>query len=101
MPDTLTFGATDTEKTITFAATDDEVDDDGEKVDLSFGTAMSGEAAEAVVTITDDDDATSKAIVLSPASITVVEEDATGRLHRQAGIAALRRRERPDLAART
>ena len=83
-PDTLTFGATDTEKTITFGATDDMVDDDGEKVELSFGTlpggitATSGEAAEATVTITDNDDATSKAIVLSPASITVVEEDATG-----------------------
>ena len=88
VPDTLTFGATDTEKTITFAATDDTVDDDGEKVELSFGTlpggitATSGEGSEAVVTITDDDDATAtataKAIVLSPASITVTEEDATG-----------------------
>ena len=84
VPDTLTFGATDTEKTITFAATDDTVDDDGEKVELSFGTlpggftATSGEASEAVVTITDDDDATAKAIVLSPASITVEEENATG-----------------------
>ena len=84
VPDTLTFGATDTEKTITFAATDDTVDDDGEKVELSFGTlpggftATSGEASEAVVTITDDDDATAKAIVLSPASITVEEENASG-----------------------
>ena len=84
VPDTLTFGATDTEKTITFAATDDTVDDDGEKVELSFGTlpggftATSGEASEAVVTITDDDAATAKAIVLSPASITVEEENATG-----------------------
>ena len=84
VPDTLTFGATDTEKTITFAATDDTVDDDGEKVELSFGTlpggitATSGEASEAVVTITDNDDATAKAIVLSPASITVEEENATG-----------------------
>ena len=82
VPNTLTFGATDTEKTITFAATDDTVDDDGEKVELSFGTlpgsitATSGEASETVVTITDDD--TAKAIVLSPASITVTEEDATG-----------------------
>ena len=84
VPDTLTFGATDTEKTITFAATDDEVDDDGEKVELSFGslpggiTATSGGAAEATVAITDNDDATAKAIVLSPASITVEEENATG-----------------------
>ena len=84
VPDSLTFAATDTEKTITFAATDDSVDDDDEKVELSFGslpggiTATTGEAAEAVVTITDDDDATAKAIVLSPASITVEEENATG-----------------------
>ena len=84
VPDTLTFGATDTEKTITFAATDDEVDDDGEKVELSFGTlpggitATSGEAAEATVAITDNDDATAKAILLAPASITVEEENATG-----------------------
>ena len=83
-PDTLTFGATDTEKTITFAATDDTVDDDGEKVELAFGslpggiTATTGEAAEAVVTITDDDDATARAIVLSPTSLTVIEEDETG-----------------------
>ena len=71
-PGSLTFAATDTEKTITFTATDDLVDDDDEKVVLSFGslpggiTATTGEAAEAVVTITDDDDATAKAIVLSP-----------------------------------
>ena len=84
MPDTLTFGATDTEKTITFAATDDEVDDDGEKVELSFGTlpggitATSGKAAEATVAITDNDDATARAIVISPASLTVTEEDTTG-----------------------
>ena len=60
------------------------MDDDGEKVDLSFGTlpggitATSGEAAEATVAITDNDDATSKAIVISPASLTVTEEDETG-----------------------
>ena len=84
VPDSVTFAATDTEKTVTFAATDDTVDDDGEKVDLSFGTlpggitATSGEAAEATVAITDNDDATSKAIVLAPTSLTVTEEDATG-----------------------
>ena len=84
VPGTLTFGAADTEKVITFWATDDTVDDDGEKVELSFGTllggitATSGEASKAVVTITDDDDATAKAIVLSPASLTITEEDTTG-----------------------
>ena len=61
VPNSLTFAATDTERTITFAATDDSVDDDDEKVRISFGslpggiTATTGEAAEAVVTITDDD----------------------------------------------
>ena len=97
VPDTLTFGATDTEKTITFAATDDTVDDDGEKVDLSFGTLPGGITAtsgEATVSITDNDDATSRAIVISPASLTVTEEDDDGgRLHGEAGIAALRRRD--------
>ena len=84
VPDTLTFGATDTEKVITFAATDDPVDDDGERVKLSFGTlpggitATSGGAAEATVSITDNDAATAKAIVVSPTSLTVTEEDTTG-----------------------
>ena len=84
VPDSVTFAATDTEKTVTFAATDDTVDDDGEKVELSFGslpggiTATSGEAPEAVVAIADNDNATSKAIVLAPTSLTVTEEDATG-----------------------
>ena len=60
------------------------VDDDGEKVELSFGTlpggitATSGEASLATVTITDNDDATARAIVLSPTSLTVTEEDETG-----------------------
>ena len=84
VPNSLTFAATDTERTITFAATDDSVDDDDEKVRISLGslpggiTATSGEASEAVVAITDNDDATAKAIVISPASITLEEENATG-----------------------
>ena len=84
VPGSLTFAATDTERTITFAATDDSVDDDDEKVRISLGslpggiTATSGEASEAVVTIADNDDATAKAIVISPASITLEEENATG-----------------------
>ena len=84
VPESVTFGATDTEKTISFAATDDAVDDDGEKVELSFGTlpggvtATSGEAALATVTIADNDDDTARAIVLSPARLTVTEEDETG-----------------------
>ena len=79
VPDSLTFGAADTEKTITFAATDDSVDDDGEKVELSFGslpggiTATAGEAAEAVVTITDDDKPTALTVEFGQAAYTAAE----------------------------
>ncbi len=81
VPDSLTFGAADTEKTITFAATDDLVDDDGEKVDFSFGslpggiTATAGEAAEAVVTITDDDKPTALTVEFGQAAYTAAEGD--------------------------
>ncbi len=58
-PTTLTFGATDTEQTITFTAAGDELDDDNETVRLAFGTLPAGVApgdnAEAVVAIKDDD----------------------------------------------
>ena len=83
VPDSLTFAATDTEKTITFAATDDSVDDDDEKVRLSFGslpggiTATAGEAAEVVVTITDDD-VPSVAVSFGSAAYTVAESDDSG-----------------------
>ena len=79
VPNSLTFGAADTEKTITFAATDDSVDDDGEKVELSFGslpggiTATTGEAAEAVVTITDDDKPTALTVEFGQAAYTAAE----------------------------
>ena len=79
VPDSLTFGAADTEKTITFAATDDSVDDDDEKVELSFGslpggiTATAGEAAEAVVTITDDDKPTALTVEFGQAAYTAAE----------------------------
>ena len=42
VPDSVTFAATATEQTITFAATDDSVDDDGEQVNLSFGSLPGG-----------------------------------------------------------
>ena len=59
VPTSVTFIAGETEKTITFTATQDEVDDDGESVLLGFGTlppAVSlGTTTQATVTITDDD----------------------------------------------
>ena len=55
----VTFNSGDTEKSITFAATDDSVDDDGESVLLGFGTlpagVSAGSPATATVNITDDD----------------------------------------------
>ena len=60
-PASLTFNSGDTEqKTFTFTATHDTVDDDGESVKLSFSSLPTGVTAsgttEAVVSITDDDD---------------------------------------------
>ena len=55
----VTFNSGDTEKSITFAATDDSVDDDGESVLLGFGTlptrVSAGSPATATVNITDND----------------------------------------------
>ena len=62
VPTSVTFDAGDTSQPITFAATQDAEDDDGESVLLGFGTlpggitATTGEAAETTVSITDDDD---------------------------------------------
>ena len=79
VPDSVTFAATETEQTITFAATDDSVDDDGEQVNLSFGslpggiTATTGEAAETVVSITDDDRPTALTVAFGQAAYSVAE----------------------------
>ena len=45
VPASLTFGATETEKSFTFSATSDNVDDDGEYVTLGFGTFPTGVTA--------------------------------------------------------
>ena len=58
VPGNLTFNAGETEKTITFAATDDDIDDNNEKVVLSFGTLTDDRVTKgnsATVTIADDD----------------------------------------------
>ena len=58
VPTSVTFNSTDTEKTFSFAAASDSVDDDGESVKLTFGTLPTGITAgttnESVVSITDD-----------------------------------------------
>ena len=60
VPASVTFDAGDTSKTFDFAATQDAEDDDGESVDLAFGTlparVSAGSPSETTVSITDDDD---------------------------------------------
>ena len=59
VPENVVFDSGDTEKTFTFTAASDNVDDDGESVKLTFGTlpagVSEGSTRETVVTITDDD----------------------------------------------
>ena len=59
VPGSLVFQIGDTEKSFTFSATDDDIDDDGESVTLGFGTMPDDVTAgtTATVTITDDDTA--------------------------------------------
>ena len=60
VPATVSFNSGDTEKSITFSATADDVDDDGESVKLAVGTlptgVTAGSTSETTVAITDDDD---------------------------------------------
>ena len=60
MPTSVTFNSGETEKTFTFRATSDSVDDDGESVKLTFGTlpmgVSEGSTAEASISIDDDDE---------------------------------------------
>ena len=78
MPTQVVFNSGDTEKSITFAATDDSVDDDGESVELSLGALPTGvtEGAHdsAVVSITDDDDP-AVTVSFEQASYSVAEGD--------------------------
>lgn len=59
MPASLRFGASDTEKSFTFNATQDSFYDDGESVELGFGSLpegiVAGANAPATVGITGDD----------------------------------------------
>ena len=74
MPDSVTFGESDTEQTITLTAAEDEENDSGERVTLGFGSDLpanvsAGTISEAVVSITDD----TTGITVTPASLTVGE----------------------------
>ena len=80
VPASVTFDTGETTKTITFAATDDSEDDDGESVKLTFGTlpdrVTAGAQDETVVSIDDDDAPTSVAVSWGEVSYTVAEGDA-------------------------
>ena len=61
VPPSVTFNTGDMSQTITFTATQDDVDDDGESVKLAIGTTLPsgvslGATNETTVSITDDDD---------------------------------------------
>ena len=75
-PNSVVFNAGDTEKTLSFSATQDTVDDDGESVKLGFQNlptgVSSGTTDEATVSITDDD-VPSVTVSFERASYTVAE----------------------------
>ena len=74
VPASVTFDAGDTSKTITFSATQDTMDDDGESVLLAFGTLPGGVSAGTTATTTvsiDDDDGAG--VSVSAAALTIGE----------------------------
>ena len=75
MPESVVFQSDDTEKSFTFSAAADDIDDDGESVALGFGTMPDDVSAgtTATVSITDDD----------TAGVTVLEEYSGDRRGRQ------------------
>ena len=75
VPESVTFQSGETEKSFTFVALDDEIDDDGESVRLTFGTlpervTASSTSATTTVSITDDDTA---GVTVEPILLTVTE----------------------------
>ena len=80
VPASVTFDSGEISRTFTFSATQDDVDDDGESVQLGFGVlptgVSTGGTATSTVTITDDDAAAGKVTLeLTPATI---NESGTG-----------------------
>ena len=76
VPADVTFNSGETQKSFTFTATDDDVDDDGESVKLTFGNTLptgvtEGTTNETVVSINDDDD--SIEVRISKTSLTIEE----------------------------
>ena len=78
VPAEVTFSSGDTTQTFSFVAEQDTVDDDGERVRLTFGTlpprVSSASPSQLVVSITDDDDP-AVTVSFGQAAYTVVEGD--------------------------
>ena len=81
VPANVVFNSGETEKSITFSATQDTIDDDGESVRLAFGTlpdrVSAGTTSETVVSITDDD-VPSVAVSFEQGTYTVAEGGTVG-----------------------
>ncbi len=80
VPPSVTFNSGETSRSISFSATQDQIDDDGEGIRLGFGTmpdprVSAGARNELRASIADDDTAD---VVLSPPSLTVEEEHSAG-----------------------
>ena len=78
VPGSVTFGASEKEKSFTVTATDDSADDDRESVAIGFGSLPSkvsaGSPSEAVVQLTDNDHAVSPLVVGFDASAGAVRD---------------------------
>ena len=73
VPENVTFNAGETEKTFTFTAIDDDIDDDNEKVVFSFGTLTDNrvnKGGQATVTIDDNDE---REVTVQPTTLNVPE----------------------------
>ena len=83
-PDALTFNSGETSKSLTFAATQDDVDDDDESVRLGFGSTLptgvsAGGVGEATMSIDDDDLPSSVAVEFGSTTYSVDEGGMVGR----------------------
>ena len=75
VPDRVTFGPNDTEKSISFRATQDSISDDGESVQLALSSTLpdrvtAGTRFSTTVSITDDD---GPGVLITPTALTVPE----------------------------
>ena len=75
VPGEVTFGPNDTEKSISFSATQDSINDDGESVDLALSSTLPDRVearspSSTTVSITDDD---GPGVLITPTTLTVPE----------------------------